>query len=79
MTDLLVEQLLAFPSTTVNDDGPDAMATLCEALMLQVEAADMGSDQVERESEEAALAGPRAGRWAREAVGGVVRRPGWMG
>jgi predicted phage terminase large subunit-like protein len=32
MTDLLIEQLLAFPSPTVNDDGPDALATLCAGL-----------------------------------------------
>jgi predicted phage terminase large subunit-like protein len=79
MTDLLIEQLLAFPSTTVNDDGPDALAHLADALMLQVAAADAGSDQTERAREEAALAGPRAGRWGRHAVGGLVRAQGWMG
>ena len=47
MTDLLLEQLLAFPAMTVNDDGPDALATLCAGLMVMVEAADVGSDDAE--------------------------------
>jgi predicted phage terminase large subunit-like protein len=34
MTDLLIEQLLAFPASTVNDDGPDALATLCAGLLV---------------------------------------------
>ena len=54
MTDLLIEQLLAFPASTVNDDGPDAMAMLCAGLMLLVEAADVGSEELESSWQQAA-------------------------
>jgi len=74
MTDLLIEQLLAYPSPTVNDDGPDALATLAKATLQVVAAASGGRDP----GEELAAAGiPAKGAWRHPAVGGILRRPSW--
>lgn len=74
MTDLLVEQLLAFPASTVNDDGPDALATLSRALMQLVAAACAGRDP----DDELTAAGiPTRGARLNPWVGGAVRRPSW--
>lgn len=74
MTDLLIEQLLAFPASTVNDDGPDALATLAAGLLVAVAAASAGRDPDEEFA--GAGVGPQR-RWMDPRVGGVVQGPRW--
>lgn len=42
--DLLIEQLIYFPSSTVNDDGPDGLEMAVSAAIINVPAASAGSE-----------------------------------